>query len=276
MPGACLNPWQTYECEWGVGYLWRWMNWITRLDVFVLALMLAYVVVVFTRVSYRYHVARRSRDIDTASPAFLRTRRKLVADLSAKAGNVKSIAFVAPYLGLAGTCMLSAFRGFAMQRQAAMAMMTFYIAASLITTAAGLLVAVPATWSYNYLRTRIDLLASEISGNARRNSGHSQVARSLLLTPRFSKLPFAVIAAPVLAIVLVVFLTFTSYRWPRGLEIGLASADCVSDLADRLIVLHITDERKVFINYEQEDWNNLAGRLSEIYSMRVHRTLYLR
>jgi biopolymer transport protein ExbB/TolQ len=32
------------------------------------------------------------------------------------------------------------------------------VTVAFITTAAGLLVAIPATWSYNYLRTRIDLL----------------------------------------------------------------------------------------------------------------------
>ena len=31
----------------------------------------------------------------------------------------------------------------------------------------------------------------------------------------------------------------------------------------------------VFLNQEQEDWNGLAGRLSQIYSMRQYRTLYL-
>ncbi len=37
----------------------------------------------------------------------------------------------------------------------------------------------------------------------------------------------------------------------------------------------ITDADKLLLNQEQEDWNALAGRLSEIYSMPEHRTLYL-
>jgi hypothetical protein len=39
--------------------------------------------------------------------------------------------------------------------------------------------------------------------------------------------------------------------------------------------MRITDAGKLFLNAEQEDRNSLPGRLSEIYSMRVHRTLYL-
>jgi biopolymer transport protein ExbB/TolQ/biopolymer transport protein ExbD len=221
MPGVCLNSWQTYGCEWGIGYLWRWMNWIARFDVFALALMLVYIVIVVSRSSYRCHVACRqsrafmraaasafssgafdevltiaartrrspvaamvttgitalasvpsqftlSEAIDAASRAFHRGQRTLAADLSLGVGALRSIASIAPFLGLAGTCfgILSAFRGFGMQKQAALAMMTTYIAASLITTATGLIVAVPAVWSYNYLRVRIDRLESEMSNMA--------------------------------------------------------------------------------------------------------------
>ena len=86
MRGVCLNSWQPDGCEWTVGYLWRWMNWVVRLDVIVLALMLAHIVVVVARVSYSYRLARRVEAIDTASRAFQRGRRKLVADLSIKVG----------------------------------------------------------------------------------------------------------------------------------------------------------------------------------------------
>jgi biopolymer transport protein ExbD len=270
-------PWQAGGCEWTVGYLWRWMNWITRLDVIVLALMLAYVVVVVIHVSCRCHIARRERATGTASPAFQRTRRKLAADLSVKVGNIKSIAFTAPYLGLAGTCigLLSVFRGFDMEKHAALVMLTTYAVASLITTATGLLVAVPAAWSYNYLRVRIDLLESEISSVSQLKSQYFPVAQRLPLTARFSKLPFAVIAAPGLAIIVLVWMPFFSPREPTGFYVDLASVRCEYDGDDRLIVLHITDAGKLFINQMQEDWNSLPVRLSEIYGMRVHRTLYL-
>ena len=108
MPGACLNP---YGCEWGIRYLWRWMNWIGRSDVYLLALLLAYSVAAFLRVSWRYCVARRASGID--SPG----RRKLVADPSTAVSSLKSIAFTAPYLGLAGTCfgIMGIFRGIGME-----------------------------------------------------------------------------------------------------------------------------------------------------------------
>ncbi len=221
MPDTCLGPWQIYGCEWSIGYLWHWTSGIARLDIFVLALMLAYVVIVVSRGSVRYHLAcRRSRVFvrDVASAlhtgafdevlriaartrgnpiaamvaagltafatvprqftpreatgaadgAFQRAQRAFAADLSLGVEALRSIGVTAPYLGLVGTCigMMSAFMGIGMQRQTALVMITTYLAASLFTTAAGLIVAAPAVWAYNYLRVRIDGIESEMSNVA--------------------------------------------------------------------------------------------------------------
>ena len=261
MPGACLNP---YGCEWGIGYLWRWMNWIGRTDVYLLALLLGYSVAVFLRVSWRYCLARRARGIH--SPG----RRKLVADLSSAVSSLKSIAFTAPYLGLAGTCfgIMGMFRGIGMEVHAVRAMMTAILAAALVTTAAGILVAVPATCFYNYLCTRIDLLESEVFNES--------LGCRLPLRKRFSELPaFALIAAPSLVMAVAAFMSFASFREPKGLGIEVASARCEYEGDDRLIVLRITNGGRLFLNSEQQNWNTLTSRLAEIYSFRVHRILYL-
>lgn len=274
MNGVCLSSWQPYGREWSVGYLWHWMNWIVRLDVIVLALMLIYVVVVVTRLFRRYHIARSAREIDSAS------RRKLAAVLSIEVGSLKSIASSAPYLGLAGTCVgiMSGLRfgAIEMEKNAFLALISSRIAVALVTTAAGILVAVPAICSYNYLLTRIDLLESEESNDAEQISRCRQGARRLALTKRFSQLPaFSLIATTGLVALVAVCTPYFAPREPTGLELALASTLCEHDGENRLVVLHITDAGKLFLNKQQVDWNGLAGRLTEIYRMRVHRTLYL-
>jgi biopolymer transport protein ExbD len=250
------------------------MNWIVRLDVIVLALMLVCVVVLVTRIVYRYHLARPVGDTDSAS------RGKLAAVLSIELGSLKAIASSAPYLGLAGTCVgiMSGlgFGGIDMEKNAALALISSRIAVALVTTAAGILVAVPATCSYNYLCTRKDLLESEVSNDpSAQIRRYRQGTRRLALTKRFSQLPaFALIAAPGLAVLVAAYTPYFAPRAPTGFGIELASTRCEYDGDDRLIVLHITDAGKLLLNTEQEDWNGLAGRLSEIYSLRVHRTLY--
>ena len=53
MARVCANPWQTYDCEWGFGYLWRRMDWLGRADIIVLALMFSLVIVILSRGLYR-------------------------------------------------------------------------------------------------------------------------------------------------------------------------------------------------------------------------------
>jgi biopolymer transport protein ExbD len=152
------------------------------------------------------------------------------------------------------------------------------VTVAFITTAAGLLVAIPATWSYNYLRTRIDLLEIEISSDVPvRTSRHFRFTQKFPLAALFSRIPFPLIAAPILAILAgVVFMEYSSYETPTGLYVGTtpATLGCEYD-GDRFIVLHITDAGRLFLNQEQADWSSLGGRLSEIYSVRAHPTLYL-
>ncbi len=248
------------------------MDWVRRLDVIVLTFMLVYALTVVTRVFYRYQVVQDPRKIDSLG------RNKLRADLSAQAHRLKSIASTAPYLGLLGTCfgILNApgiGSGFGMEKYTALRLITSGIAAALITTAAGILVTVPAICSYNYVCTRLGLLESEQSDEIQKCRFH---ADKFPLKKRFSQLPaFALIAATCLSIFVAVYTPYFDPPEPTGLAIDLASTRCEYDGDDRLIVLHVTNASKIFLNTEEEDWKNLAGRLSEIYSMREHRTLYL-
>jgi hypothetical protein len=129
-----------------------------------------------------------------------------------------------PYLGLAGTCfgILDSFKGVGMQRDAAIAMLTTYIAASFLTTVAGLLVALAAAGLSNYLlwlRDKLELKADphwrSLAGNS---AAGSRIFPKYPLKRQLSKLPaFALIAAPGLAGVLAAFMSFSSFPPPSGL-----------------------------------------------------------
>lgn len=279
-PEDCY-PWQPGGCEWTVRFLWRWMSSFGRLDVIVLALMLVYLFAVVIHVYCRYYVARRAQGIASAGT------RTLAASLNIKVSSLKSIALTAPCLGLAGTCLgiLSAFGGVGMEKHAALAMIAMRIALALIPTAVGIPVAVLATCSYNYLCTRMDLLQSEVFEEGQERGRHFRRTRRFSPTERFAELPafgllgplpaFGLLVALGLTVLIKVYMPFPPLHSPTGFYVGLASTRCEFDGVDRLIVLHITDAGKLFLNLEQEDWNNLANRLSQTYSMREHRTLYL-
>jgi MotA/TolQ/ExbB proton channel family protein len=197
------------------------MGLLRRLDVIVLALMLDCVIAIVGYAAYRYHSIRRSPAADTNS------RKMFAAELSLRLYTLRSIAHTAPFLGLAGSCIgiLDSFTGIGMQRGAALAFISLNLSRAPITIAAALLVAVPAIWSYNYLRTLLDLLKIEIAGSAHetiRQRPCIGVAQSLPLKRQFSGLPSsAVTVAPCLALVIAGFITFSSFDISRGLPVRL-------------------------------------------------------
>lgn len=240
------------------GVLWHHMDWLLRVDVAALGLLLACTVVLVLRLSRCYRLAR-CRGVD--SPA----GKGFVAELKAHVGNLKSIASTATYFGLLGTCLgiLSTFSPVAMERHAYMAWVTSKLAAALVPCAAGIIVAIPATCGYAYGRTRLELLVNGLPSSNR------------LLTGRFTEFPpFALIAAWLLAIVLRVYVLITPVHTSEGFEAGIPSVPCGT--SNRFLVLRISNRGGIFLNFEEEqDWKTLQSRLSEIYKTRVYRVLYL-
>jgi biopolymer transport protein ExbD len=252
--------------------------------------MFAYTLFVFSRFSRRYYLARR--ESRALVPDYCRavqlSQRTIVAELNRGLQTLKAIASAAPFLGLAGTSygiLAGLSVGFTGSRARVEAIISARIAAALITAAAGIIVAVPAILTHNLLRTRVarferesaSMVFAGVAAHAHQNRPRPfRLAQTLPLKRRFSGLPpFALVAAPALASVVAMFMSFEPYKTPTGLPVGLASDRCKFDSDDRLIVLRITDTGKLFINTEPVDWKGLAGRLSAIYDMRKYRTLDL-
>jgi biopolymer transport protein ExbB/TolQ len=80
-------------------------------------------------------------------------------------GVLATVGATAPFVGLLGTTMgvVNAFTGMATAGSGGLAAISAGIAEALITTAFGLLVAIPAVWLYNYFINRIDYLSMEVT-----------------------------------------------------------------------------------------------------------------
>ncbi len=102
--------------------------------------------------------------INTAERSVEREQILLADDLKSGLGLLATVGATAPFVGLLGTTMgvINAFTGMAMQG-GGIGAISAGIAEALLTTAAGLLVAIPAVWLYNYFNTRLDTLFSELS-----------------------------------------------------------------------------------------------------------------
>ncbi|HVE78325.1 MAG TPA: MotA/TolQ/ExbB proton channel family protein [Gemmatimonadaceae bacterium] len=104
-------------------------------------------------------------DINSAERAVERNMLLEVTQLKRGLAILATVGSTAPFVGLLGTTMgiVNAFTGMAQTGSGGLSAIGAGIAEALITTAFGLLVAIPAVWAYNYFQTKIDNLTAEMT-----------------------------------------------------------------------------------------------------------------
>ena len=104
-------------------------------------------------------------DINTAERAVEREMLMTMVELRRGLGILATVGATAPFVGLLGTTMgiVNAFTGMAASGSGGLSAISAGVAEALITTAFGLLVAIPAVWAYNYFQTKIDNMSAEMT-----------------------------------------------------------------------------------------------------------------
>lgn len=104
-------------------------------------------------------------DINSAERAVERNMMIISAELKRGLAVLATVGATAPFVGLLGTTMgiINAFTGMALSGSGGLSSIAGGIAEALITTAFGLLVAIPAVWFFNYFTTKIDNLSVEMT-----------------------------------------------------------------------------------------------------------------
>ena len=110
-----------------------------------------------------------SEVIEATGRAIERTRVRTTTELNRGVGSLATIATTSPFIGLFGTVIgiVHAFRDIAASGGAGgFATISQGIAEALLTTALGLVVAVPAAWMFNYLSQRVQGLSQEMESSS--------------------------------------------------------------------------------------------------------------
>jgi biopolymer transport protein ExbB/biopolymer transport protein TolQ len=104
-------------------------------------------------------------DINTAERAVEREMLMEMVTLKRGLAVLATVGATAPFVGLLGTTMgiVNAFTGMAASGSGGLSAISAGIAEALITTAFGLMVAIPAVWMFNYFSTKIDNLTAEMT-----------------------------------------------------------------------------------------------------------------
>lgn len=105
-------------------------------------------------------IVQRSME-SAAHFTYLRMKRRLAG--------LATIASTAPFVGLFGTVLglMNAFRGYIGAKEEILVTVSVSVGEALLTTALGLLVAVPAVWSYDYFTEKLEGFRIEMENSSR-------------------------------------------------------------------------------------------------------------
>jgi len=104
-------------------------------------------------------------DINSSERAVERNMLLEITNLKRGLAVLATVGATAPFVGLLGTTMgiVNSFAAMGATGSGGLAAIGSGISEALVTTAFGLLVAIPAVWAYNYFSTKIDNLTAEMT-----------------------------------------------------------------------------------------------------------------
>jgi biopolymer transport protein ExbB/biopolymer transport protein TolQ len=106
--------------------------------------------------------------LDSVRRSIQRAAALTASDLKKGVAAVATIGSTAPFVGLLGTVVgvINAFQGIASSGSGGIAGVSAGISEALVETAAGLFVAIPAVWFYNYLSGRVEYFNVEMDNSS--------------------------------------------------------------------------------------------------------------
>jgi len=106
--------------------------------------------------------------IEAAKRGLERSVAIVHAELKRGLGGLATIGSTAPFVGLFGTVfgIINAFKGIQNEKATGLSAVAGGISEALLTTALGLLVAVPAVWAYNYFTNKVEAFDVEMDNSS--------------------------------------------------------------------------------------------------------------
>jgi biopolymer transport protein ExbB/biopolymer transport protein TolQ len=107
-------------------------------------------------------------EIDASRRALERAEAIVHAELKRGVSGLATIGSTAPFVGLFGTVVgiINAFKGISTEKSTGLGAVAGGISEALVTTAIGLLVAIPAVWMFNYFTNRIESFDVEMGNSS--------------------------------------------------------------------------------------------------------------
>jgi biopolymer transport protein ExbB/biopolymer transport protein TolQ len=107
-------------------------------------------------------------EIEASRRALERAEAIVHAELKRGISTLATVGSTAPFVGLFGTVVgiINAFRGISTEKSTGLGAVAGGISEALVTTAVGLLVAIPAVWAFNYFTNRVEAFDVEMGNSS--------------------------------------------------------------------------------------------------------------
>src|SRR6266700_2261642 len=107
-------------------------------------------------------------EIDASKRALERAEAIVHSELKRGVSGLATIGSTAPFVGLFGTVVgiINAFKGIAAEKATGLSAVAGGISEALVTTALGLLVAIPAVWAFNYFTNKVEAFDVEMDNSS--------------------------------------------------------------------------------------------------------------
>lgn len=107
-------------------------------------------------------------EIEASKRALERAEAIVHAEMKRGVSTLATIGSTAPFVGLFGTVLgiIHAFQGISTEKSTGLGAVAGGISEALVTTAFGLLVAIPAVWAYNYFTNRVEAFDVEMGNGS--------------------------------------------------------------------------------------------------------------
>jgi len=107
-------------------------------------------------------------EIEASKRALERAEAIVHAEMKRGVSTLATIASSSPFVGLLGTVVgiINAFKGISSEKSTGLGAVAGGISEALVTTAIGLLVAIPAVWMYNYFSNRVEAFDVEMGNSS--------------------------------------------------------------------------------------------------------------
>src|SRR6266702_1863097 len=179
--------------QWDLRTMWGNMSLIAKIVVFILFILSIYSFGVMIDRALMYSAERNKKShiakvvatglsefqsasqqvsdsdvIDAAKRGLERSVAIVHAEMKRGLSALATIGSTAPFVGLFGTVIgiLNAFKGIETNKATGLSAVAGGIAEALVTTAFGLLVAVPAVWAYNYFTNKVEAFDVEMDNSS--------------------------------------------------------------------------------------------------------------